>query len=131
MSFGRRLGGSRLALFRRVPPATYGGGYTDQLIDLRRWRRDVRPQVLRAAVRKTRLIRWSPRLFALLIEELHVDDSLEALIGDLRSLPQRRYHEAIATALLLRHSWRPDDLQYVLKRLGLSPKRPHSRVRAR
>ena len=56
----------------------------------------------------------------LLLDELHVDDSLEALIGaPLHKLRRHQYPQAIAIALILRHSWRADDLTCVLERLGI------------
>jgi hypothetical protein len=42
----------------------------------------------------------------LLLEELGVDDTLTALVGDPKRVPQRRYAEVIAVALLIRHTWR-------------------------
>jgi hypothetical protein len=56
----------------------------------------------------------------LLIEELYVDESLDDLLGEHpHALPTSRYAEAIAAALILRHSWRADDLTWILERLGL------------
>jgi hypothetical protein len=56
----------------------------------------------------------------LLIEELYVDESIDHLLGEHpRDLPTRRYPEAIAVALILRHSWRADDLAWIVERLGL------------
>jgi hypothetical protein len=56
----------------------------------------------------------------LLIEELYIDESIEALLGEHpHALPTRRYPEAIAVALILRHSWRADDLACIVERLGL------------
>ena len=47
----------------------------------------------------------------LLIEELYIDESIDDLLGEhLSDLPISRYPEAIAVALILRHSWRADDL---------------------
>lgn len=64
---------------------------------------------------------WSPRLLGVLMEELYMDDSIEELLGDhLRTLPRRRYAEAIALALVLRHSWTPDDLATITSRLGIA-----------
>jgi hypothetical protein len=55
-----------------------------------------------------------------LIEELYIDESIEDLLGERpRDLPTRRYPEAIAVALILRHSWRADDLAWIVERLGL------------
>jgi hypothetical protein len=57
----------------------------------------------------------------LLIEELYIDESIDDLLGAHRhDLPTRRYPEAIAIALILRHSWRADDLAYIVERLGLN-----------
>jgi hypothetical protein len=57
----------------------------------------------------------------LLIEELYIDESIEALLGEHpHALPTRRYPEAIAVALILRHSWRTDDLACIVERLGLN-----------
>jgi hypothetical protein len=56
----------------------------------------------------------------LLIEELYIDESLNDLLGEHpRDLPTRRYAEAIAAALILRHSWRADDLTWIVESLGL------------
>ena len=87
----------------------------------KRWRRDARPEALRAAVHRTKGLRWSASLLELLIEELYIDESIEALLGQHpHALPTRRYPEAIAVALILRHSWRADDLACIIERLGLN-----------
>ena len=87
----------------------------------KRWRRDARPEALRAAVRRTKGLRWSASLLELLIEELYIDESIEALLGEHpQALPRRRYPEAIAVALILRHSWRADDLACIIERLALN-----------
>ena len=97
----------------------------------KRWRRDARPEALRGAVRRTKGLRWSASLLALLIEELYIDESLDDLLGDHpRDLPARRYPEAIAVALVLRHSWRADDLACIVERLGLQRGAPVGRKRA-
>jgi hypothetical protein len=86
----------------------------------RRWRRDTRPESIRAAVSATKRIRWTRPLIEAVLEELYVDDHFEELIGrapgDLRP---GQYAQAIAVALILRHSWHPDDLTCILKRLRL------------
>lgn len=86
-----------------------------------RWRRETRPRLLRSAVAVTESLRWSPALFELLLEEMYADDGLVELLGTrVEALKRRQYPQAIALALLLRHSWRPDDLASVLERLGLA-----------
>jgi len=56
-----------------------------------------------------------------LLEELYVDDGLEGLLGKSPSeLRVRQYPGALAAALILRHSWRADDLACILERLGMT-----------
>jgi hypothetical protein len=87
---------------------------------VRKWRRDVRPAALENAIAGARSLPWAPRLLEILIEELYVDESVAELLGASASeLPKRRYAEAIATALILRHSWQPSDLACIVARLGL------------
>ena len=86
----------------------------------RRWRRNTRPGSVRAAVSATKSLRWNRRLIEAVLDELYVDDHFEELLGrapgDLRP---GQYAQAIAVALILRHSWHPDDLACMLKRLKL------------
>src|SRR6267154_1400104 len=83
----------------------------------KRWRRDVRPGAVRSAVSATAMLRWSPSLMEALLEELYVDDGLEGLLGKSPSeLQIRQYPGAVAAALILRHSWRADDLACILAR---------------
>lgn len=87
----------------------------------KRWRRDVRPRTVRSAVSATASLRWSPSLMKVLLEELYVDDGLEELLGKASNkLQMRQYPQAIAVALILRHSWRADDLACILERLGVT-----------
>ncbi len=86
----------------------------------KRWRRDTRPHAVRAAVQGASGLRWSASLLELLIEELYIDESLDDLLGEHPGdLPTSRYAEAVAAALILRHSWRADDLTWIVERLGL------------
>ena len=57
-----------------------------------------------------------------LIEELYVEEEFNALLGDPEVLPLWRYPQAIALAVALRHSWRPDDLACILRRLRIRTK---------
>jgi hypothetical protein len=92
----------------------------DKSVTTNRWRREVRPRILRSAVAATESLRWSPALVELLFEELYVDDSLEELLGArVQGLQKRQYPQAIAMALILRHSWRADDIACILERLEL------------
>ena len=86
----------------------------------RQWRRETRPKAIRVAVSSTKALRWSRPLIEAVLEELYVDDHFEELLGrapgDLRP---DQYPRAIAIAVILRHSWHPDDLACMLKRLKL------------
>lgn len=86
----------------------------------RRWRLDTRPKSIRAAVSATAALRWNRPLIEAVLEELYVDDHFEELLGrapgDLRP---GQYAQAMAVALILRHSWHPTDLACMLKRLRL------------
>ena len=112
----RRVSSARLGAkpgSRRTTHSTQGAD--------KRWRRHARPEAVRVAVRRTRGLRWSASLLELLIEELYIDESIEALLREHpQALPRRRYPEAIAVALILRHSWRADDLACIVERLGLN-----------
>lgn len=56
-----------------------------------------------------------------LLEELYVDDGFEDLLGKSPTeLRLRQYPQAVAAALILRHSWRADDLACILERLGMT-----------
>ncbi len=82
----------------------------------------MRPEVLTRTLDATRGLRWSPALLAVLADELYVGDTVEELLGTpLSLLDESHYPQAIALALVLRHSWQPDDLTYMLARLGLVP----------
>jgi hypothetical protein len=84
-------------------------------------------------------VRLDRALLAMLLEELGADEMFFALIGEPGRVPKRKFGQALAVMLLLRHSWRPDDLEECANRLGLTmpdpqptPKgRSHSRSAAR
>ena len=94
------------------------------------WRRHVRSRALQEALAATELLPWSAELLNLLLEELYVDESLEELLGTAPTrLKRRQYPQAIAAALMLRHSWNEDDLAYILGRLGFTAETTVSDVR--
>jgi hypothetical protein len=91
--------------------------------DLRRWRRHVRPEAVRDAVSATKGLRWSRQLINAVLEELYVGDYIEDLLSKAPDdLQVQAYPQALAVALLLRHSWSPDDLVSMIERLGLRPR---------
>ena len=61
----------------------------------------------------------SRRLLHALLEELHISDDFDALVGRVARLPASQYPRLLAIALLLRHSWCPQDLVRAATRLGL------------
>lgn len=79
----------------------------------------MRPQLLRSLAHHLRGLKWSPRLLAVVLDELHVSDELEAILGDLRRVPTREYGRTLALAVAIRHSWKPDDLAWLTGQLRL------------
>jgi hypothetical protein len=56
-----------------------------------------------------------------LFQELYVDEALQEFLGKApNELRGRDYPQAVAVALILRHSWRADDLAFILERLGIT-----------
>ena len=97
----------------------------DQLLrqhraDVERWRQTLRPRFLRYFAARSATLDWSRTLLSLLLEELHADDSFAALVGNPRTLPLRRFPQAIATAIALRHSGRFDDFTHLARRLRIT-----------
>jgi hypothetical protein len=84
------------------------------------WRRKVRPAILRKATKATAGFDWSPALFETLLEELGENDGVESLLGPSpKDLDVVAYPQAIALALILRHSWQPHHLRRILESLEL------------
>jgi hypothetical protein len=65
-------------------------------------------------------LRLNRSLLVNLLEELGADETFAVLVGEPSRIPKRQFGQAIAVGLLLRHSWRPDDLEECAKRLGLT-----------
>jgi hypothetical protein len=87
--------------------------------NLARWRTTTRLDALKSIVRRTAGLSWDRALLSLLLEELQIDDLFDSLIGKPHRLRKARYPQAIAMAIALRHSWRPDDLDEIANRLGI------------
>jgi len=85
-----------------------------------RWRQQRRTHALEILVDRANRLRWSSPLLRLLLEEMWVGEEFETLLGPPRALDWSRYPQAIAVAIILRHSWRRDDLRRTARRLGLS-----------
>jgi hypothetical protein len=89
--------------------------------DLADWRRLTRPVILDDFLDRTRDLRWSRELIDLLLDELHVSDEFDDLIGRVPPTAQVNYPQLVALALVLRHSWFPEDLARIIAEPGLSP----------
>jgi hypothetical protein len=87
--------------------------------NLARWRATTRLDALKAIARRTAGLSWDRALLSLLLEELQIDDLFDRLIGKPHRVRRARYPQAIAMAIALRHSWRPDDLDEIASRLGI------------
>lgn len=75
--------------------------------------------MLRALAKQVAGLRWTGKLLAALVEELHadVDDGIADYVGEVRSVPLRRYPQVVAMALALRHSWSRADFRRFIARL--------------
>ena len=84
-----------------------------------RWRTQLRPRALQLIASRTAKLPWSRGLMATLLEDLNIDGAFTELVGRPQGLPTRRYPQAIAVALALRHSWRREELVKFARRFGV------------
>ena len=89
--------------------------------DLADWRRLTRPVILENFLNHTRDLRWSRELIDLLLDELHVSDEFDDLIGRVPPSAQVNYPQLVALAVVLRHSWYPEDLARIIAETGVEP----------
>lgn len=88
--------------------------------DAARWLSTGRLRALRALAERTADLRWTPALVFELLEELHTDDAFHEIVEDLsRGGTRVNFAQVLLLALAARHSWRPDALSRLLRRLGL------------
>jgi hypothetical protein len=92
---------------------------TDRTTPLHVWRCRHRPEILQFLVDHTKDLSWSRRLITLLLEELHVSDDFDNVVSSIDVSTSEQYPRLVAIALLLRHSWYPDDLDNAALWLGL------------
>jgi hypothetical protein len=105
---------------RRRNTSPQGTTWTQERVQVDDWRRHGRLDDLRALAEGTRGLPLSRGLVHALLEELHVSDDFDVLVGRVPRLPASQYPRLLAIALLLRHSWCPQDLARTATRLGLS-----------
>jgi len=84
------------------------------------WRERHRHAVLQELADGSQGVAWTRRLLNVLLEELHVTDEFDRLVGPTSRLPASQYPRLVAIALLLRHSWSLYDLARTGSRIGLS-----------
>jgi hypothetical protein len=89
-------------------------------LDADRWRRELRPRVLRLFAARARKLTWSRALLKLVVEELYPDDLFQDLVGSLDRVPRRQWPWVLAIAVALRLSWRRGGLTRVATSLRLS-----------
>ena len=89
--------------------------------DLADWRRLTRPLILNEFLNRTRDLCWSRELIDLLLDELHVSDEFDDLIGRVPPSAPVNYPQLVALAVILRHSWFPEDLTRIIAETGVEP----------
>lgn len=102
---------------RRTSPSQVT--WTPARVQVHDWRRHDRLDDLRALAKGASGLMWSHGLLHALLEELHVGEDFDVLVGRVARLRASHYPRLLAIALLLRHSWCPQDLARTATRLGL------------
>ena len=105
----------------RSLPRTSLRASTTRRDDLADWRRLTRPLILNEFLNRTRDLCWSRELIDLLLDELHVSDEFDDLIGRVPPSAPVNYPQLLALALVLRHSWFPEDLTRIIAETGVEP----------
>ena len=93
--------------------------WTPERVQVQHWRARHRADVLREFADKAHGLEWTRGLFNALLDELHVTDEFDRLVGPTARVSANQFPRLIATALLVRHSWSPSGLWRIGKRLGL------------
>ena len=89
------------------------------------WRARLRAGVLGELAEATNELVWTHELLMALLEELHVTEEFDRLIGRSRLDVVRDAPRLLALALFLRHSWDPADLSTVVERVLCLPDGTH------
>ena len=83
------------------------------------WRQNGRLDDLRVYAEGAAGLTWSRGLVHALLEELHVNEEFDLLVARVPRGRARQFPRLVAIALLMRHSWCPQDLERTAIRLGL------------
>ena len=105
---------------RRPATGSRSHTWTPDRIQVQHWRERHRHAVLRELADGAHGAVWTRRLLNALLEELHVTDEFDRLVGPTARLPASQYPRLVTLALLLRHSWSLHDLARTGSRFGLS-----------
>ena len=105
---------------RRPSTSSRSRTWTSDRVQVQHWRERHRHAVLQELADGSQGVAWTRRLLNVLLEELHVTDEFDQLVGPTSRLPASQYPRLVVIALLLRHSWCPQDLARTATRLGLS-----------
>lgn len=84
-----------------------------------RWRKELRPRAAQLLADAAVKIGWSQKLMTALLTELSVDDLFSTVVGKPHTVPARRYPQAVAVAIVLRHGWQREEFVRMAKRLGV------------
>ncbi len=104
---------------RRRSTSPHETTWSPERVQVDDWRRHGRLDDLRVLAEGASGLALSRGLLHALLEELHIGDDFDVLVGRVAHLPAREYPRLLAIALLLRHSWCPRDLARTAARLGL------------
>lgn len=104
---------------RRRPTSPAYPARASERVQMHDWRRRGRLDALRVLTKGASGLKWSDRLLHVMLEELHVGDDFDMLVGRGARPPARQVPRLLAIALLLRHSWCPQDLARTAAQLGL------------
>lgn len=97
--------------------------WTPAGVQVQHWRQHHRADVLRELADGAHGLEWTRGLVTTLLDELHVTDEFDRLVGPISRLPVSQFPRLIAIALLLRHIWSLFDLSRTGKRIGLGVRR--------
>jgi hypothetical protein len=109
-----RDGSARRRVTNRQPHT-----WTPARVRVQHWRQRHRVDVLQELADGAHGLGWTRGLVTTLLDELHVTDEFDRLVGRISRVPASQFPRLIAIALLLRHSWSLDDLSRTGKRIGL------------
>ena len=105
---------------RRPSTSSRSRTWTSDRVQVQHWRERHRHAVLQELADGSQGVAWTRRLLNVLLEELHVTDEFDRLVGPTSRLPSSQYPRLVTIALLLRHSWSLHDLARTGSRIGLS-----------